>query len=162
MAGIYSYQSDSYKIYEERELHKLGEELCLADEIIGFNIRQFDLRVLQPYVNFLLDEIPTLDILVEIEKVLGHRISLDSLANSTLGVKKTGSGLMAIQLWKSGQIDALKSYCLNDVKLTKQLYDYGQQNRSLKYKDFFEVRQIPVFFSDPIRRTNVPKQSSLF
>lgn len=162
VAGAYSYLDDQYSVFEERELHKLGELLASADQVIGFNLLQFDYAVLKPYFNFSLEVVPTLDILVEIEKMLGHRISLESLAAATLGRGKTGTGLMAINLYKTGQLEELKKYCLNDVKLTKEIYDYGQKHGKLLYKDFFETREIPVSFMEPQRRQNIVKQTSLF
>lgn len=162
VAGIYSYPAHQYQIFEERELHKLGELLSAADQIIGFNILQFDCAVLKPYLNFKLENVPALDILVEIEKVLGHRIGLQSLTSATLGAKKTGTGINAIRLWKNGMLKELKEYCLNDVKLTKEIYDYGQKHGKLLYQDFFETREIPVNFPEPAPRANIMKQTSLF
>lgn len=162
IAGAYSYLDNQYSVFTEAELHKLGELLASADQVIGFNLLQFDYAVLRPYFNFSLEVVPTLDILVEIEKMLGHRISLESLAAATLGRGKTGTGLAAINLYKTGQLEELKKYCLNDVKLTKEIYDYGQKHGKLLYKDFFETREIPVSFVEPQRRQNIVKQTSLF
>ncbi len=162
VAGLYSYQDNQYHAFEERELHKMGEYLYQADQIIGFNIRQFDYEVLRPYFNFSLNEIPTLDILEEIEKILGHRISLETVASATLGTGKSGTGINAIRLWKTGQIDELKKYCLNDVKLTRGIYEYGLKYGRLLYQDFFETREMPVAFIEPEPRKNIVRQASLF
>ena len=75
---------------------------------------------------------------------------------------KTGSGLAAIELWKSGQIEKLKSYCLNDVKLTREVYDYALANGRLLFQDFFETREIALKISEPLPRLNTIVQSSLF
>lgn len=162
VAGIYSYAEDKYHCFTEKEMSKLGDILASADQIIGFNNRQFDHEVLQPYLNFSLEDIPTLDILEEVEKILGHRIGLDVISSATLGTGKTGSGLKAIQLWKTRQLEELKKYCLNDVKLTKDIYDYGQKYGKLLYRDFFETREIPVQFLEPEPRKNIVQQTSLF
>lgn len=162
VCGIYSYADDSYQCFEEARLAKLGEILQAADQVIGYNIREFDFQVLQPYLNFSLETMPALDILEEIEKVLGHRIRLEAIAQATLGTGKTGSGLAAIGLWKAGQIEELKSYCLNDVKLTKEIYEYAQANGKLLFQDFFEVREIAVNFPEPAARVNATVQASLF
>lgn len=162
VAGIYVYPDDKYYCFQENEISKLAEMLASADQIIGFNIKQFDYAVLQPYLNFPLEQIPTLDILLETEKMLGHRISLESIATATLGSGKTGSGLQAIRLWKTGQIEELKKYCLNDVKLTREIYEYGQKYGKVLYRDFFETREIRVNFPEPAVRFNIVKQPSLF
>src|SRR6185503_10002024 len=72
VVGVYSYLQNKYLSFTENELYRLGEMLSEADQIIGFNIKNFDFQVLQPYLNFKLHEIPHLDILHEIEKILGH------------------------------------------------------------------------------------------
>ncbi len=162
VAGVYSYAADQYLVFEEKDLHRLGELLHAADQVIGFNVRSFDYKVLAPYLNFSLAGIPTLDILEEIEKVLGHRIGLSVVATATLGQGKSGTGMEAIRLWKEGRIPELKEYCLDDVRLTRAIYEYGQANGKLLYKDFFETREIPVNFAEPLKRTNVARQASLF
>ena len=162
VVGVYLYLEDKYSIFEERELQKLGELLAAADQIIGFNIRQFDLRVLQPYMDFALEKIPCLDLLEEVEKALGHRVGLDAVASATLGAGKSGTGLNAIRLWKAGQIEELKKYCLKDVELTRNIYEYGRQHGKLLYRDFFETRELPVAFLEPLPRKNVVRQTSLF
>ena len=85
--------------------------------------------VLQPYLFMLAESVEVLDLLEEIEKVRGHRVSLQSVAQATIDVTKTGQGLDAVGLYKRGQMDLLKSYCLNDVKLTKDIYEYGKANK---------------------------------
>lgn len=162
VAGVYSYAEDKYSTFLEKKIHKLAELLAGADQIIGYNIRQFDYEVLRPYLNFRLEEIPTLDLLEEIEKVLGHRIGLEAVATATLGAGKTGTGLAAINLWRTGRLRELAEYCLNDVRLTREIYEYGKKFGKLLYKDFFEVREIPVNFPEAVARLNVVKQSVLF
>ena len=80
LCGIYDYSRDQYLMYEESELPKLAPLLQSADQIIGFNIKDFDFQVLQPYLNFDLSEIPYYDLLEEINKAIGHRIKLESVA----------------------------------------------------------------------------------
>ena len=162
VCGIYSYKQDQYLCFDESNLTKLGEILQEVDLVIGYNIKQFDFQVLQPYFNFQMDTVPALDILEEEEKVLGHRIRLEAIAQATLGTGKTGSGLAAISLWKSGRIEDLKSYCLSDVKLTREIYEYAKDKGKLLFQDFFETREIAVSFSEPMMRLNTTVQTSLF
>ena len=94
VAGVYSYEENRYDAYLEADLKtKLAPRLQAADLIIGFNIRRFDMPVLQPYVPFSVTALPMLDIMEEIVKNLGHRLSLESLAQATLGRGKSGHGL---------------------------------------------------------------------
>ena len=48
--------------------------------------------------------LPTLDILEELHTLLGHRLSLNHLAEKTLGEKKTGDGLLALELYAARQM----------------------------------------------------------
>ena len=162
LCGIYSYADDQYQCFYEKDLTKLGELLQITDQVIGYNIKQFDFEVLQPYVNFPLSNIPTLDILEESEKVLGHRMGLGAIAKGTLGAGKNGSGAAAIQLWRTGKLDVLREYCLNDVKLTREIYEYALANGKLIYQDFFEKREILLKISEPSPRLNAVQQVSLF
>ena len=51
VCGVYSYEENRYDVYLEADLStKLGPRLQAAELIIGFNIRRFDLPVLQPYL----------------------------------------------------------------------------------------------------------------
>jgi DEAD/DEAH box helicase domain-containing protein len=162
VCGIYDYSTDKFSIYEEGELSKLSPILQTADLIIGFNIKDFDFEVLQPYLNFNLAEVPYYDILEEVDKVLGHRIKLESVAQGTLGTGKSGSGKEALLYFKNKRFDLLKKYCLDDVKITKQVYDYALKNQKLLYKDFFKTKEIPLKLAEPQPRTGVFHQTALF
>ena len=91
-----------------------------------------------------------------------HRIRLEVVAQGTLGSGKSGNGLEAILFYKNGRMDLLKKYCTDDVKVTKQVYDYALKNQKLLYKDFFNTKEIHVKFSDPQPRIGVKHQAALF
>ena len=105
---------------------------------------------------------PYLDLLSEIEKVLNHRIKLESVAQGTIGSGKSGSGLEAILYYNNGRMDLLKKYCLDDVKITKQVYDYALKNQKLLYKDFFKTKEISLKIVDAVPRVGVQHQAALF
>ena len=125
---IYDSQTDQYLSFEEKEMLKLEEYLKKADLLIGFNILDFDMAVLAPYLLTPVKNFPVLDLLVEFEKVRGHRISLQSLAQATLKTSKSGTGWDALQLYKDGKMEELKKYCIDDVRITKDLYEYGNKH----------------------------------
>lgn len=162
VACIYDYSTGKYSSFEEHEIPKLGSILQTADQIIGYNIKDFDFEVLKPYLNFNIFEVPYLDLLTEIEKVLNHRIKLDIVAQGTLGVGKSGNGLEAILFFQNGRMDLLKKYCLDDVKITKQIYDYALKNGKLLYKDFFKTKEIPLKILEAVPRMGVQHQPALF
>lgn len=162
VCGIYDYTQDKYLIYEENELPKLAPLLQSADQIIGFNINAFDFEVLQPYLHFNIHEVPSLDLMVEIEKILGHRISLETVAQGTLGSGKSGNGKQAILYYKNGRMDLLKKYCLDDVKVTRQVYEYAIKHQKVLYRDFFNIKEIPLALTEPKPRVGVLHQEALF
>ena len=162
VCGIYESANQKYTVYTEAEMPNLGELLQNADQIIGFNIKDFDFEVLRPYLNFDIHKLPYLDIIEDVQKYLGHRIGLDSIAQGTLGLGKSGSGKDALVYFKNGRMDLLKKYCLDDVRITKDVYEYGMANKKILYKDFFDIKEIPVQWTDPEPREQMQKQVSLF
>ncbi len=128
VVGVYSYADNSYYAYEAHEFSKLTEVLKGARRVIGFNIRDFDIPVLAPHVGVNVFTLQMLDLMDDVARGAGFRISLDSLSKATLGAEKSGHGLDAITWWRAGEKEKVKSYCLQDVRLTKDLYEYGSQH----------------------------------
>lgn len=155
VVGVYSYTEHRYDAYVEADLPNLAPRLQAAELLIGFNIRRFDLPVLQPYLTYNGAALPMLDIMEEVVKHLGHRLSLDALSQATLGRGKSGSGLDALRWYKEGRMDLITQYCLEDVKLTKELYDYGKQHGRLYYisRTTNQKLPVPVFWPDRKRDT---------
>jgi len=125
---IYDSETDSYSSYIEEELPKLWPILEKADMLIGFNSDHFDIPVLNKYYSGNLNKIKSLDILKEVKNSLGRRIKLDTLAEATLGRNKTSHGLEALKWWRNGEIQKVRDYCIEDVRITKDLYDYALKN----------------------------------
>ena len=141
---VYDYKSDQYNSYLEKDFKNLWPIIEKADMLIGYNSEHFDTPLLNKYYPGDLTKIKNLDILKEIKSSLGRRIKLDTIAEATLGKKKTGHGLEAITWWKNGEIDKIIKYCLEDVKITKEVYEYALKNGSLKYKDGNELKEIKL------------------
>jgi DEAD/DEAH box helicase domain-containing protein len=77
----YSTRLGEYRIYPEKRADELVQQLIRADLVVGFNVINFDYEVLMAYT--ILDlphQCRTLDLLVDIEKKLGHRLGLDAVA----------------------------------------------------------------------------------
>lgn len=153
VVGTYDYLTSSYLIYEEKGLLKLDQRIREADLLVGFNLRRFDLPVLQPYLFGPIENLPVLDLLDVIEKVRGHRASLDSIAQPTLKLRKSGSGFDALTLFKEGKMEELKRYCLDDVRLTKEVYDYGRANGKIFFTSSWDYKtyEIPVSWEEETR-----------
>jgi DEAD/DEAH box helicase domain-containing protein len=131
----YSTAAGQYRIYGESQVNDLVNELMRADRVIGFNIINFDYEVLTRYTPLDLREVPTLDLMVDLANKLGHRLSLDSLAKATLAAPKIADGEMALRWWKQGKLIEIAQYCCFDVKITKELHEFGQRNGEVAYID---------------------------
>ena len=117
----------------ERDFKALFQLLEKADVVIGFNNENFDMPALVPYYSGDMSRIPTLDVMNRIKDSVGHRIGLDAVAQATLGIGKSGDGLDAIKYYKNGDFEALKKYCLQDVAVTRDVYDYGLTKGQIKF-----------------------------
>ena len=131
LAGIYDYTKGDFFSFQENEVGELVERLKGVDRVIGFNVKTFDWRVLQAYTDFDIGSIATLDIMDDAVRAVGRRVSLNNIASSTLGVRKSGHGLEAIRLFREGKMEELKKYCLDDVRITRDVYEYGLQHNHI-------------------------------
>ena len=135
LAGIYDYSTDKYDSFLESELSRLWPIIEKADMLIGYNSDHFDIPLLNKYYPGDLSKIKSLDLLKEIKNSFGRRVKLDSVALGTFNKGKIGHGLEAITWWKNGEIDKIRKYCLEDVKITKELYEYAFKNGSIKCRE---------------------------
>ena len=133
VVGLYDYRDQQTKTFKENELQKLFPLLEASSYIIGFNVKSFDLAVLQGYYPGRVQHFPTFDLLDDIRGKIGRRLALNDLIFATLGKKKTGHGLQAIQLYQEGKWEDLKRYCLDDVLLTKELFEFGVEKGEVMY-----------------------------
>ncbi len=141
----YSTGRGDYRIYAEKQVDELIRELQRADLVVGFNNLRFDYEVLHGYTPLDLRQLPTLDMLVDLQNKLQHRLSLDSIATATFGVEKTAEGMQAIQWFKEGRLLEIAEYCCYDVKITRLVHEFGAQHRQLHYMNRFGKKlSVPV------------------
>ncbi len=136
----------------EQDLEKFWPLLESADVVIGFNSDGFDLPTLVPYYRGNIRKLPSLDLLSRVKASINRRISLDSLAKQTLGTKKSGNGLDAIKYFQEKQWDKLAHYCMKDVAITRDLYDFGRVHGKILYLNHWNnVVDAPVDFSFAVK-----------
>ena len=134
-----------YRIYDEKHVNDLLAELQRASLVVGFNHIRFDYEVLHGYTSMDLRQLPSLDMLVELQNTLAHRLSLDAIATATFGVEKTAEGLQAIKWFQEGKLLQIAEYCCYDVKLTRMVHEYGAAHRQLFYHNKFGKKlTVPV------------------
>jgi len=136
----HSTQDQQYRIFHEATAHEMVNQLLRAELVVGHNILGFDYAVLSAYTPMDLTQTPSFDTLVELEKILKHRLSLDAIARATLGNTKTADGMDAIRWWREGgdaSILKIAEYCCYDVKITKMIHEFGRERGELYYHDRF-------------------------
>jgi hypothetical protein len=155
VAGVYSYAKGAFFAFEEQELPKFEEMLKNTGHLIGFNLVHFDIPVIEPYLKEVkIDRIAVTDIFVDAVNFLGHRVGLGGVAKATLGVSKSGHGLEALEWFKQGRVDDVKKYCLDDVRITRDLYEYGKKHNHILFESFIDgkIHSIPVSWGKEIVR----------
>lgn len=131
VVSIYQYETDTYRSFEEHELSELWPILEKAERLIGYNSEHFDTPILNRYYAGDLTLLPQLDMLKVIKDACGKRFKLDDIAKATLQIQKSADGLQAMKWFEEGKIDLIKEYCEQDVKVTKEVYDFGRKNKML-------------------------------
>ncbi|MCA1961040.1 MAG: DEAD/DEAH box helicase [Desulfomonile sp.] len=132
--GVVYCEPDGYRTFTEETVQELIALLKSADLVVGFNQMRFDYEVLRAYSKENLRARPNVDILVDVSKVLGFRLTLEHLAHHTLGKGKSGHGLEAVKWFREGRMDLLEQYCRDDVAITWELYNFGKKNGHLVFK----------------------------
>ncbi len=144
VVAIHNSSTNEYSSYFKEDLPKLWPVIERADMLVGFNSDTFDIPILNRYYPGDLSKIRSLDLLVEIHKVLGRRIRLQLVAEGTLGRGKSGAGTDAMDWWSEGKYEKVSKYCIEDVRITRELYDYAITHNKLKYKDLRDIRDIKL------------------
>ena len=150
LVGAYSYNQDKYFAFREDELDKFGELIQNAGLIIGFAINRFDLPVLKKHYPFNIMALPKLDLLEEVELAYGARVGLSVIAQANLNIDKIGHGLDAIEYYQKGDWEALEKYCIQDVKVTKELYDFIKNEGYIHIPQKFtnELVKVPIVINE--------------
>lgn len=139
----YSTETGHYHIFDEDNVADLVEQLIKADLVVGYNHVQFDYQVLQAYTIYdLASQTVNCDMMLQLEEILGHRLKLDSVAQASLNASKTADGLDALKWWqlykKTGDLAhmlKIAEYCCYDVKVTKEVHEFGLKHGVVRYAD---------------------------
>lgn len=135
VVSLWDSETDKYYSFVQEDFEKMWPFFQKSEMFITFNGNHFDIPLLQKYANIDLKKIHHLDIFSEVQKSIGKKIGLDNIASTTLETSKSANGLQAVAWWNSGEIDKIIKYCEQDVKVTKDVYDYAKKNNELFYED---------------------------
>lgn len=119
----------------EKDFPALKPLLEATDFIVGYNSIGFDMPIIGNYLGNEVNNLGQLDLMVALYKTLGFRPKLDDVVTATLKRGKTAKGSDAPIFWAKGELDKLRDYCMEDVRLTKELYEYGRDNGFVSYFD---------------------------
>ena len=145
LVAAHDSETDQYTSYLVPELPLLWPILERADVLVGYNSDHFDIPLLNKYYPGDLTRIKSLDIMKEVQAVLGRRLKLDSIAEGTLNQKKLdGKNGQSIVWWRDGEVEKVREYCIMDVELTKKLLDYALEHNELKYKELGKIREVKL------------------
>lgn len=129
---LWDSETERYHLYDDYTFEKAAEHLNSADLLVSFNGAEFDRPCFQGYTGYTITP-KEFDILQAVWTALGGRKMkgwrLDNICDRTLGLRKNGNGASAPRLFAEGRYGELFDYNLNDVYLTRKLYnhivDYG-------------------------------------
>ncbi len=144
VVGTHNSETGELKGFFQEDFPAMWKLFESADILVGYNSDHFDIPILNRYYAGDLTKIKSVDLLKEVRAVLGRRLKLQSIAEATLGRGKISDGLEAMDWWAQGKKDKVMEYCLEDVRITNDIYEYARKNGSLKYKDYEGKREIKL------------------
>ncbi|MFC1839519.1 DEAD/DEAH box helicase [Thermodesulfobacteriota bacterium] len=134
VAVIYDSLEKNFFDFTEDRVDELLDRFEKADLIVGFNVKNFDYKVLGAYTNIDLWKLPTFDILEDVHRRLGFRLGLDHLAKETVNHGKSADGLKAVEWFRQGDMESIIKYCRQDVAATRDLFYHGLEKGHLVYR----------------------------
>lgn len=144
VATVYDSETDKYTTVTIDDIDSLWPIIEKADALVGYNSNHFDIPLLNKYYPGDLTQIKSIDLLEDIKLSLGRRLRLDSVAQATIGAKKSADGLQAVRWWREGNIKDIMKYCEQDVKVTKEIFEYARKHGHVKFKDGHRKKEIPL------------------
>jgi DEAD/DEAH box helicase domain-containing protein len=144
VVALHDSLTDSYSSFVQEEFVRMWPVFESADALIGFNSEHFDIPLLNKYYSGDLTKIKSIDLMAAVKNALGRRLSLGNIAQATLGIKKSADGLQAYNWWKEGKVQEIRDYCVQDVKVTKELYEHILEHRKIKYRDGQNMFELPI------------------
>lgn len=130
---VYDYHEDRYRVFCEDNKSEFHALLARDPLCVGFNSIPFDNELLSASVWPFPVDSQSYDLLREIWAAQGlgpefnfkthGGVGLDAMCKCNFGTRKSGNGAVAPVLWQQGKRGEVIDYCLNDIRLTKQLFD---------------------------------------
>jgi len=130
--AIYDSEDKWVHLYDDTEIESVVAHLELADIVVGWNSKEFDVPVVEGLASRRLNLQKHIDLFVCTRvaitaRGLPHRrgdYTLGSVSERTLGRNKLEKGEHAPVLANEGKWARLFRYCMDDVRLTRDLYKH--------------------------------------
>jgi DEAD/DEAH box helicase domain-containing protein len=133
VACAYDSKTNEMLTFTENRIKDLND-LCEQRLVIGYNIRGFDLIILQAY-GLTLEKLDVFDIMYDVQTLTRQKyLKLETIAQGTLNVGKSADGLMAVEWWKTGEMEKIIQYCKQDVQVTKDIFEHGRKHNHVKLR----------------------------
>jgi DEAD/DEAH box helicase domain-containing protein len=142
VAVTYDTRDERYRVYADETAEALLDSLREADLIVGFNTRDFDYQVLQPYTDMPLTTLPTFALLDEIQRALGFRFSLRHVVRETLGIEHPDESIRALHWYQEGDRERVAQQCRRNIDLVRALVHHVTETGTLVYRDQTGARQL--------------------
>jgi DEAD/DEAH box helicase domain-containing protein len=141
VACAYDSATDQFLTYREHELKNLID-LCENRLVVGYNQIGFDLPILVKY-GLDLKRVNAFDIMLDLQTLTRQRfLKLEHVARGTLNAGKSADGLLAVEWWKQGLVDKIIEYCLQDVKVTKEVFEFGRKNGNVTIQRSEDTKRV--------------------
>ena len=133
--GAYDYATDRYRVFTKEQFPEFAALILDRAPLVGHNIIGFDNRVLHacgvitgpPPDTICYDTLAELWVAAGLGRTFAGAkhggFSLDAAAGVNFGKRKTGNGAFAPVDWQRGNIGTVIDYCLEDVRLTRMLFE---------------------------------------
>lgn len=118
---------EKYRVYFEDGIKDFERAMSAVDWIVGYNHLKFDNEVLKALGVTIPSSVRHYDLCLEIKDAAGmpknnRGFKLDSLLSANFRTRKSGHGGDAPINWQRGKHQEVINYCIDDVTLTKQLF----------------------------------------
>jgi hypothetical protein len=139
--GAYDYKESRYRVFCLDNFGEFQRLVNIRNTLIGFNNIEFDNNLLRAN-GIEIDDNKCIDLLQIVWNAVGLKppynkdthagYGLNAICAANFGKEKSGRGDVAPVAWQMGNYGEVIDYCLNDIRLTKILYNHLDYYRSLK------------------------------
>lgn len=140
--GAYDYAEARYRVFCADNFVEFLELCAARAPLVSFNGIGFDDKVINAYAATAIHSSVAMprepfryDLLAEIWRAAGldptfggnsHAgYGLDATCEVNFGIRKSGNGAHAPIAWQQGRVGEVIDYCLNDIRITKRLFDHA-------------------------------------